>query len=439
MTADQRQAHLTLYLAGAGHHEAAWRFEPTQPHRLSDIGYLTGLAQVAESGMFDAVFIADSPFLYPDVESNGYYGVLPFEPFTLLSAIAAATTRIGLIATASTTYYEPFNLARLLASLDHISGGRAGWNIVTTSAPGAAHNFGQAPHLEHDRRYDRAVEFVEVVTSLWDSWDDDAVIADRSTKQFLTPGSVRPIEHAGEWFDVRGPLTMPRPPQGYPVFAQAGSSDVGIEFGGRFGEAIFTSQAELDPAREFYARIKQQARKAGRDERDVKVLPGVVPILAATAQQAQELRHELFAVTDVDSGLKALTSNAGGADLSGHPLDELFPDLGGAASFNGTKSRRNYLVRTARERNLTLRQVLKILSGGRGHREFVGTYDQFCDDMVTWLDAGGADGFTIMPPYLPGSLDDFVENVVPHLQDRGLLRRSYRGSTLRDHLGLRRP
>ncbi|MGW3953124.1 LLM class flavin-dependent oxidoreductase [Streptomyces sp. NPDC004752] len=439
MTADQHQVHLTVYLAGAGHHEAAWRFGQTQPERLSDIDYMIELAKVAESGMFDAVFIADSPYLYPDLASNGYYGVVPFEPFTLLSAISSATTRIGLIGTASTTYYEPFNLARLLASLDQISGGRAGWNIVTTSAPDASHNFGQAEHLEHDRRYERATEFMKVMTSLWDSWDDNAVVADRSTRQFLAPGSVRPIDHSGEWFNVRGPLTMPRTPQGHPVFAQAGSSDDGIRFGGRFGDVIFTSQAELDSAREFYTRMKQQARMAGREARDVKVLPGVVPILAPTVRQAQELRDELFAVTDVETALNALKSNSGGVDLTGYPLDEPFPDLGSSSDFNGTKSRRDFFVKMARERNLTLRQVLKLLSGGRGHREFVGTYDQFCDDMETWLHAGGADGFTILPPFLPGSLDEFVEEVVPRLQDRGLLRRAYSGSTLREHLGLRRP
>ncbi len=436
MTDEHRQFHLNLFLSGAGHHEGAWRYSGADPERLNDLGYYIELARIAERAKFDSLFLADIPYLSDGVRYGGY---LPLEPLTFLSALAAATERIGLIGTASTTYMEPYNLARQFASLDHLSGGRSGWNIVTTSIPAASKNFGLDAHPSHADRYARSEEFVEVVSKLWDSWEDGAMVADRASGVFVDIDRVHEIAHEGPNFRVRGPLNISRPPQGRPVLVQAGSSEAGKTFAARHAEAIFTAQHTLEEAQEFYADVKDRAASLGRDRNGVVVLPGVIPIIGDTEANALALQDELLELTRPEAGLEMLKMQLGGIDLSDHPLDEPFPDLGEAKDALGGQQRFAIIVEHARREGLTLRQVLRRLAGGHGHRVLIGAPEQVADDLEQWFHECGADGFSVMPPYFPGGLQTFVDEIVPLLQRRGIYRNDYTGATLRDHYGLGRP
>ncbi|GGN13121.1 FMN-dependent oxidoreductase (nitrilotriacetate monooxygenase family) [Actinoplanes campanulatus] len=431
-----RKLHLNAFLMSVGHHEASWRLPESDPYASWDVKHFQNLARIAERGKLDSVFFADSPVLQGD---PGRRPAGKLEPTVLLTALAAVTEHIGLIATASTSYNEPYNLARRFASVDHVSGGRAGWNIVTTAGADAARNFGLDDVPAHRDRYERAAEFVEVTTKLWDSWTDDAVIADKDAGVHADAAKVRPINHRGRWFRVDGPLNVPRSPQGWPLLVQAGSSEDGRQFAARYAEAVFTAQQTLAEAQAFYADLKQRAAALGRDPDHIKILPGIVPVIAATEAEAQELDAELERLISPEYARRQLAERfqLDPADL---PLDEPLPDnLPTEDEIEGAKSRFTLIVDLARRENLTVRQLIGRLGGGRGHRTFAGTPEQVADTIEDWFHSGAADGFNIMPAVLPSGLTAFVDQVVPILQDRELFRTDYEGTTLRDHYGLPRP
>ncbi|WP_410877224.1 LLM class flavin-dependent oxidoreductase [Nocardia sp. A7] len=427
-----RTFHLNAFLMGVGHHEAAWRHPRTDEHRVLDVGHFQELARIAERGKLDSVFFADTLAVGPRIERNT---LTVFEPITLLSAIAAVTERIGLIATASTSYNEPFNLARKFASLDHISAGRAGWNIVTSGNVDEAYNFGLDAIPEHARRYERAEEFVDVALALWDSWEAEAIVLDTETGVFADPSRVHTLDYAGERFRVRGPLNSPRGPQGRPLLVQAGSSESGKEFAAHRAEAVFTAQRTLEEGVRFYRDLKSRLAKYGRAQDDLKVLPGLVPFIADTVEEARALEQEFTDLISPDYALRQLSSILG-VDLTTHALDAPLPPLPAESEIEGGKSRFTLVKELAENEDLTVRQLIGKLGGGRGHRTFAGTPEQVADELQSWFDAGAADGFNIMAPYLPGGLADFVDRVVPILQERGLFRTDYESTTLRGHYGL---
>ncbi|MEU7767117.1 LLM class flavin-dependent oxidoreductase [Nocardia sp. NPDC049190] len=433
-----RQLSLNAFIYPSGHHEAAWRHPSSRPERIYDVAYYQEIGRTAEAARFDAVFFADGPALRTNVKHNAASGL---EPITLLTAIATATTHLGLIATASTTYYEPYNLARLFSTLDHISGGRAGWNIVTTGTDLAAANFGLAKHPDHAERYARAREFVDAVVALWDSWEDDAIVLDQTAGVYADTGKIHPIDFAGEYLRVRGPFNAPRTPQGYPVLVQAGASNDGRAFAGKYAEAIFTAHQRLGDAQAFYADIKSRAQGFGRAGEQVKILPGISPFIADTEAAAKRLEREFNELTVPEYGLQQLEAIVG-TSLRHLPLDEPIPvelfDTAGDVTDNA-QSRLQVVAGIVQRERPTVRGLLHRLAGARGHRVFAGTPEQVADTIEEWFRNGAADGFNVMPPYYPGGLEIFTETVVPILQERGLFRTEYTGTTLRDHFGLPRP
>jgi FMN-dependent oxidoreductase (nitrilotriacetate monooxygenase family) len=433
-----RQLHLNLFIQSRGHHEASWRHPASSPRALSDIAYYRDVTERAEAGLFDSIFLADQLAL---ADTAAQAGTTWLEPITALGALAASTSRIGLIATASTTYSEPFNLARQFASLDHISSGRVGWNIVTSWLAAAARNYGSAGQVSHADRYARGEEFVAVVKALWDSWADDAVLDDRAGGHYARADRIRPIDHAGEHYAVAGPLNMPRGPQGRPVFVQAGSSETGRRFAARHAEAVFTAQMEKATAQEFYADLKRLVVAEGRAPDQALILPGLSPVIAGTETEAKRMARELSDLTDPEVGRRRLSGRFGGHDFSHLPLDkplalEDFPDPG---TVEAARSRTEVIVGLVRREKFTLRQLLAYLAGARGHYTTAGTPEQIADLIEDWFNTGAADGFNVMPPLLPVMLDVFVAEVIPLLQKRGLFRTAYEGSTLREHFGLARP
>ncbi|MFT0861354.1 LLM class flavin-dependent oxidoreductase [Ancylobacter sp. G4_0304] len=431
-----RQLSLNVFVYPGGHHEAAWRYKGTDASRLLDISYYQELARKAETARFDALFFADGPVLADNIRYASRFRV---EPITWLSAIAAATSHIGLIATASTSYYEPYNLARLFASLDHISQGRAGWNIVTTSVAQAAQNFNLAEHPVHAERYDRSREFVEVVTKLWDSWEDDAVRADQASGIYADDTRIHAIEHVGRHFKVKGALNTPRTPQGRPVYVQAGSSEEGRSFAALYAEAIFTAHQTLPSAQAFYADIKQRAGALGRRPEHIKVLPGLSPFIGSTQAEADALEEEFNDLVQPEFSLHQLRRMTG-VDLSGYDLNAPFPrHLLDLNSPTATASRFQLVLGVIDRERPTIRQLINRLAGARGHFVIAGPPERIADEIQLWFENGAADGFNIMPPWLTGGLDAFAEHVVPILRQRGLFRSEYSGTTLRDHYGLPRP
>ncbi|MFF8267553.1 LLM class flavin-dependent oxidoreductase [Streptomyces sp. NPDC016562] len=430
-----RTLHLNAFLMNAGHHDAAWRHPATQPERITDVRYFQELALTAERGKLDSIFFADGVALWGKARYNALGG---FEPLTLLSAIAAVTSRIGLIATVSTTFNEPYNLARKFASLDHISSGRAGWNIVTSGTLDEARNFNREEHLAHGLRYDRAREFLDVATKLWDSWEDDAIVLDKERGIYADTDKLHPAAHRGEHFGVAGPLNVPRAPQGHPLLVQAGSSEDGKEFAAQYAEAVFTAQQTLSDGQTFYKDLKSRLARYGRAEDDLLVLPGIAPVIGSTEAEARALEQELTDLQVPEYGLAQLSGMLN-VDLSGLPLDGPLPDLPEERDINGNKSRFTLVAELARRDGLTLRELIARLGAGRGHRTFAGTPEQIADQLQEWFENGAADGFNIMAPVLPTGLTDFVDHVVPILQRRGLFRTEYTGRTLREHYGLPRP
>ena len=436
MSSAKRQLHLNAFLMSSGHHEAAWRLPQSDPHADYDVQHWINLAQLAERGKMDSLFLADGVSLYrgADFRPSGQ-----LEPTVLLTVLAAATKHVGLIATASTTYNEPYNLARRFASLDHVSAGRAGWNIVTTAERSSALNFGLEDRPDHKQRYERATEFVDVSLKLWDSWADDAALADKASGRFARPGSIRPIEHTGDFYRVQGPLNVPRPPQGYPLLVQAGSSEDGKEFAAQYAEAVFTAQQNLADAQEFYSDLKQRVAQHGRNPDHVKILPGIVPVLGSTETEAKALDRELDEHIVPEYGLRGLSSTLQ-VPIEILELDKQLPDdIPDSTTIEGSQSRSALIVALARREHLTVRELIGRLGGGRGHWTHVGTPEQIADVLQTWFEQGAADGFNIMGPLLPSGLEAFVDGVIPILQKRGLFRTEYTGATLRDHYGLPRP
>ncbi|WP_405422484.1 LLM class flavin-dependent oxidoreductase [Streptomyces erythrochromogenes] len=430
-----RTLHLNAFLMNAGHHDAAWRHPASAPERVTDLKYFQELARTAERGRLDSIFFADGLALWGKARYNALGG---FEPLTLLSAIAAVTEHIGLIATVSTTFNEPFHLARKFASLDHISGGRAGWNIVTSGTLDEARNFNRDEHLEHSLRYDRAREFLDVATKLWDSWEDDAIVLDKEAGIYADTDKLHPAAHRGEYFGVAGPLNVPRSPQGHPLLVQAGSSESGKEFAAQYAEAVFTAQQTLADGQAFYKDLKSRLATYGRAEDDLLVLPGIAPVIGSTEAEAKALEQELTDLQVPEYGLAQLSGMLG-VDLTGLPLDGPLPDLPEERDINGNKSRFTLVAELARRDGLDLRGLIARLGAGRGHRVFAGTPEQIADQLEEWFTQGAADGFNIMAPVLPTGLTDFVDQVVPILQRRGLFRTEYTGRTLRENYGLPRP
>jgi FMN-dependent oxidoreductase (nitrilotriacetate monooxygenase family) len=425
-----RQLHFNAFLMACGHHEAAWRLPESDPFAATDIRYWINLAQIAERGSFDSVFLADGPALWGNAR---YRPGGSLEPTVLLTALAGATSRIGLIATASTTYNDPYNLARRFASLDHISGGRAGWNIVTTASAAAAQNFGLDDNPSHAERYERAAEFTEVSFGLWDSWEDGAQVGDKASGTFADPSRIHEIGFKGKYFQVKGPLNVPRSPQGRPLIVQAGSSEDGREFAARYAEAVFTAQQTLADAQEFYTDLKARAARLGRDPDTVKILPGLVPFVGSTEAEAHALEQELEDLIVPEYGLQQL-SRVLELPVSELPLDGHLPaSVYQRPPVEGAQSRYQLIVDLARRDNLTVRQLIGRLGGGRGHRTFAGTPEQIADTIQEWSEQGAADGFNVMPAVLPSGLEAFTEHVIPLLRKRGLHREDYTGTTLRDH------
>ena len=426
---------LGLFVAERGHHIAAWRDPAAELAGDVDFSYYANIASIAERGCLDFLFNADiagpsGPYSAERLRRTT--GASRVEPLTLLSAMSSVTRHIGLIATMSTTYYEPFHIARFFAGLDQLSGGRVGWNVVTTYAEGEAENFGLEVHLSHDERYERAKEFTEVVLGLWDCWEDGGIVADKETGIFLDSTKLHPLNHRGEHFAVRGPLTVGRSAQGQPVLVQAGQSEVGRDFAARTAEVIFTVQQELDEARDFHTDIQNRAASFGRAPNAVRIMPGLVPIVGATMEEAAEKYKKLQSLIHPDLGI-SLLSHILGFDLSGYPVDGPLPDL---PLSNAQQGRQKLVTDLARRESMTLRQLYMRVGGVRAHLTLCGTPDYIADIMEEWVAGAAADGFNILPPTLPQGLEDFVDHVVPELQRRGLFRTKYEGGTLRDHLDL---
>jgi FMN-dependent oxidoreductase (nitrilotriacetate monooxygenase family) len=440
MTQRTGQLRLGAFLYPSGHHIAAWRHPEAQADAGVNFRHYVKLAQAAEAAKFDLVFLADGVGTRGDnvefLSRTAHSYVAQFEPITLLSALAAVTEHVGLVATASTSFNEPYHVARKFASLDHISGGRAGWNLVTSSNEHEAKNFNRDKHFEHAERYERAIEFAEVVEGLWDSWEDDAFLRDKDQGRFFDPERRHVLDHKGRFFQVRGPLNVARSPQGHPVVVQAGSSEAGRDLAARTAEVIFTAQQTLEDAIDFYSDVKGRLAQYGRHPCDLKILPGVFPIVGRSESEAREKFEQLQALIDPKVGLALVSGLTGGFDLSGYPLDGPIPEL---PETNASKSRQLLTLELARRENLTIRQLYLRVAGARGHWQLVGTPAQIVDQLEERFVKGGADGYNVMPPVLPAGLDDFVELVIPELRRRGLFRSEYEGRTLRDNLGLRRP
>lgn len=426
----KKQMHLGLFLQGAGHHVSGWR-HPDAEAGSENFDLLRRVAKQAEDAKFDMVFLADG--LTSGVDAHPSM-VARFEPLTLLSALAMVTDKIGLAATASTTYGEPYHTARAFASIDHLSHGRAAWNIVTTSYARTANNFSKS-HPEHDERYAVAEEFVDVVRGLWDSWDDDAFPKDKENGVYADPNKVHVLNHAGKYYSVQGPLNIPRSPQGHPVLIQAGSSGPGQDLAARIADIVFTAQQSLAEAQAFYASLKDRVVKAGRNPDSVAVMPGFMPVIGDSFEDAAAKLKELNRWTDIKSAMPLLEERIGHS-LADYDLDGPLPDL---PISDQLRSRAELLRDLARRENLTIRDLALRVAAGRGHHIVLGTAEQIADRMQEWFEGKAADGFNVMPPYFPGGLEDFNRQVVPILQDRGLFRTEYTGSTLRDHLNIARP
>ena len=435
------QLRLGAFLQANGHHVAAWRHPEADADITTNFERYGALAQLAERAKFDLIFLADGVAVRTydgDKRQLSLSGrATSFEPLTLFSALAAVTEHIGFVATASTTYNEPYHVARQFASLDLLSGGRAGWNVVTSGTEAEALNFNRDAHLDHAVRYRRAQEFVDVATGLWDSWEDDAFVRDQEAGIYFDDDKLHVLDHRGEFFQVRGPLNTPRPPQGRPVIVQAGSSEAGQDLAARTAEVIFTAAQTLDEARAFYRSVKDRLPKYGRRPEDLKIMPGVFPVVGRTAQEARDKYEQLQALILPEIGLKIISSVAPGLDLSAYPLDGPLPrDL---PETNGSKSRQKLLRDLAERENLSIRQLYLAVAGARGHWTLVGTPTDIADQLEQWFVEDGADGFNVMPPFQPGGLIDFIDLVIPELQRRGLFRTEYEGATLRENLGLPRP
>ena len=440
MSNEKRKLRLGAFIMATGHHVAAWRHPGSDADAGHNIDHYKQLAQTAERGLFDLVFVADSPAGWNhdrDTEATRRMSTgAHFEPITLWAALSQVTDHIGFVATASTTYEDPYLIARKFASLDYISKGRAAWNVVTTGSD-VSKNFSISGHPAHANRYERAEEFVDLVKELWDSYEDDAFIRDKESGVFLDPEKVHLVNHQGQFFQVSGPLNVARPPQGYPVIVQAGASEAGRQLAARTAEMIFTANQTIEDAQEFYSDVKGRLAKFGRQPDDLLISPGIFPVLGGTEAQAQENYEYLQSLVHPSIAWSILKQHYQGGDLSGYSLDDIAPPLPTSTELN--KSRLKLVSDLVSRNNFTLRQLYLAVATARGHRTVVGTPEQIADAIEDWFNNGAADAFNIMPPVLPTALTDFVDQVVPILQRRGLFRTEYEGATLRENLGLKRP
>ena len=433
---EPRRLHLGAFMRPVSIHTGAWRYPGAYPDANFNFAHLSRFARQLEDAKFDAFFMADhlAVLNMPTAALRRSHTVASFEPFTLLSALAAVTERIGLVATASTTFDEPYHVARRFASLDHISQGRAGWNIVTTANPDAALNFGHPTEPDHDARYVRAREFHDVVTGLWDSFADDAILRDVEAGLYFDPDRMHVLDHHGPALNVRGPLNIPRPIQGWPVIVQAGGSEAGRQLAAETAEVIFAAENSLEAGQRFYADIKRRMVAFDRIPGSLKILPAAFVVVGDTVAEARAKRAHLDSLVHYDSGIASLNGMLG-HDVSAHDPDGPLPDI---PETNASRSARQRMIDLARTENLTIRQ-LAARAGSYAGLAFVGTPRTIADEMERWLLTNASDGFNIMFPWLPGGLDDFTRRVVPELQDRSLFRRDYDGATLRHHLRLARP
>ncbi len=438
-TADQRRMHLLAFPLYTGAHVAGWRHPDADVGRLHEVDYHRRVAETAERGKFDAIFFADAQGFRSIVGRDAYSrtDAPRLEPFGLLSALSMVTTHLGLIGTLSTSYNEPYSAARRLATLDHLSHGRAGWNVVTSTSENEAHNFGRDSHFGHEERYQRAHEFVEVCKALWDSWDDDALVLDQASGRYFDPDKVHGLHHQGRFFKVAGPLTTARPPQGYPVIVQAGASAAGQKLAAETAEIVFTSHPTLESAQKFYRELKAQVAAAGRDPSSCKIMTAIQPIVAASEAEARSIGAQLNGLIHPDLALSMLQMALGNVvDLSAFDRHGPLPDIPQTQAAQSTQMR---MIDMARHENLTIEQTALRFAAGRTSKTDAGTPAQIADLLQTWFADDAADGFVISSAYLPGQLEAFVDGVVPILQERGLFRRDYEGTMLRDHLGLTRP
>jgi N-acetyl-S-(2-succino)cysteine monooxygenase len=430
---------LGAFVHETGQHVAAWRHPQAHMHSGASFAEMVETAELAERGKFDLLFLADTAAvnLKGSADSRGRMGkVVKFEPMTILSALAAVTKNLGLVATSTTTFNEPYTLARQFASLDQISGGRSGWNLVTSNNEQDALNYSREEHLSHSDRYERAIEFADVVNGLWDSWDEDAFIRDKDSGHFFDPAKMHVLNYKGKHFQVRGPLNVACSPQGRPVLVQAGASGTGRDVAASLAELVFTAATTFEQAKEFYDDVRQRIPRFGRSQDQVKVMPGFYPVVAPTASEAQEKYDYLQSLIQKPVGISILEHTIGVHGLDKIPLDGPVPEM---ADTNGPLSRQRLLLEQARRDKLTFWELCLANAGPRGHALSIGTPSQVADEMEHWFKDGAADGFNVMPAWLPGSLRDFVDMVIPELQRRGLFRTEYEATTLRGNLGLPKP
>ncbi len=441
MARPKGELKLGAFFNPTGHHVASWRHPRAQADAGINFAHYVEITRTAERGKFDMVFLADNVGVreaHMDALCRSAQYIANFEPITLIAALAAVTERIGLVCTATTSYNEPFHIARKFASLDHISGGRVGWNLVTSGMAVEAYNFGRDAHYGHAERYDRAREFAEVVVALWDSWDDDAFVRDKASGLFFDPAKLHRLNHVGKHFKVRGPLNIPRPPQGHPVIVQAGTSDDGMDVAARFAEVIFSANLTIESCQDYFREVKRRAaQKFGRNPDHLKVMPGLSCYVGRTTAEAEEKYQHQNSLMHPIVAREILSTVLGGIDLSPYDFDGPLPE--NLPMTQGSQSHFKYVTELARTKNLSIRQIAEVVAGARGKLVIKGTPAEIADFMEHWYCEEAADGFNIMPPTLPGGLDDFVEMVIPELQRRGLFRTEYTGRTLREHLGLPRP
>ncbi len=443
MSRARKQLKLGAFLSVPGNHLAGWRHPDAVPETDMDFGWYMRLAQLAEHWLYDTIFFQDTvavagsdALAAGDLTRTRLSRIVKLEPTATLAALAVGTKHIGLIATATTTFNEPYNIARRFSTIDHISNGRAGWNLVTSQIEDEAGNFGLDTHVDHALRYERAIEFYDVVAGLWDSWEEDAFLRDKASGLWFDVNKMHFLNHRGRHFAVRGPLNVSRTPQGRPVVAQAGSSEPGRELAARTADVVFTAQTELAAAQEFYADVKGRTARYGRGPDDIKIMPGITPVVGRTEAEAREKYEELQALLPDDVALAALARFTRGIDIFSYPLHGPMPDLPEA---NSAKSRQKLIMDMAKKQSLSLIETARSVSAAQGHRVLVGTADYIASELEEWLEKDAADGFNVICNYYPKPLQDFSELVIPELQRRGIFRTAYEGRTLRDNLGLKVP
>jgi FMN-dependent oxidoreductase (nitrilotriacetate monooxygenase family) len=443
MTESRPKLHFGAFLYTPGTHSAGWRHPDAVPSTDMQFPLYLELARTAERGKLDTIFLQDTAAISGSAGLDGSSPYRPangrqvhLEPVSLIAALAAVTSRIGLISTATTTYNEPYDLARRFATIDHISRGRAGWNLVTSQVEDEAGNFGLDKHVDHTLRYERAGEFYDVVAGLWDSWEADAFIHDKTSGRYYDTNKLHFLHHKGRHFQVRGPLNVSRTPQGRPLVAQAGSSDVGRELAARSADLVFTAQTVIPDGQAFRADLRDRVTRYGRRPDDIKILPGLMPIVGQTDDEAREKYAQLQSLIDDEHAMPLLARLCGDLDIYQYPIDGPLPPL---PPSNAAKARQALIAELARQDNMTIRQIVRYLGTAQGHRVVVGSAKTIADDMEAWLLAGAADGFNLLFPFFPAPLDDFVNLVVPELQARGIFRTEYEGRTLRENLGVPAP